>query len=84
MQTANAVRLLREETVKNRSKIMELESKLEQSERENKRLREILDEDYSAVKSYLGLVLGKKSGDLAHAEKVQMRTLLNNEKTGSA
>ena len=41
-----------------------------------KRLRELLNDDHSAVSNYLGLVLAKPTADLAPGEKEQVRTLL--------
>ena len=55
-----------------------------ESIKDNKRLRALVDGDRSAVKNYLGLVLGKDANELRPAEEKQLRTLLKDDSDGQA
>ena len=57
---------------------------MNQCQADNKKLRQLLNEDHSAVNSYLGIVLGKQKVDLDQAEKKQVLTLMKDDGDGQA
>ena len=73
---ANAVRKMREKLHNQKIEIEKQTEELTRANKDNKRLRDLLKDDHSAIKRYLGIVLGKNSTDLAPEEKMQVRTLL--------
>ena len=76
LNLANAVRKMREKLHNQKIEIEKQTEELTRANKDNKRLRDLLKDDHSAIKRYLGIVLGKNSTDLAPEEKMQVRTLL--------
>ena len=67
---------MREKLHNQKIEIEKQTEELTRANKDNKRLRDLLKDDHSAIKRYLGIVLGKNSTDLAPEEKMQVRTLL--------
>lgn len=84
LQLTNSLRSMRQALIKTRDELKQVKGELAKSLAEGKELRQLVSSDQSAVSSYLGIVLGKKTDDLAPAEKKQVRTLLKDNGDGQA
>lgn len=84
VKLANSVRQLRKSLSAAQAQLTDTRNELAESVKDNKRLRALVDGDRSAVKNYLGLVLGKDANELKPAEEKQLRALLKDDSDGQA
>lgn len=66
---ANAVRTLRQSLVTTKNELKVVKAREIEAVSDNKTLRQLLSDDSKALSNYLGYVLGKKTSELAPAEK---------------